>query len=197
MWIAPVVARATTRNRTHGKTTLFPWWAGSVSREMGHNFPANPLWNGVASSGSLRGEALRVGASLNTFGARGRLSVWGPPLFSPGHLACEPLCVSHHTACRFAEKTRFFRSLRAGRPRPCTFRLLWVAGLPRGPDTSPVKARWGRDGGPGGKGNPRPRRRWGFPSPRTGAARGVPPPPDGSSAGVSLPPGRAEPVRRR
>ncbi|WP_300806622.1 hypothetical protein [uncultured Desulfovibrio sp.] len=27
----------------------------------------------------------------------------------------ETLCVSNHTACRFAEKARFFRSLRAGR----------------------------------------------------------------------------------
>ena len=27
----------------------------------------------------------------------------------------ETLCVSNHTACRFAEKTRFFRSLWAGR----------------------------------------------------------------------------------
>ena len=31
------------------------------------------------------------------------------------HLPCETLCVSHHTAWRFAEKTRFFRSLWAGR----------------------------------------------------------------------------------
>ena len=27
----------------------------------------------------------------------------------------EMLCISNHTACRFAEKARFFRSLRAGR----------------------------------------------------------------------------------
>ncbi|HIX41399.1 MAG TPA: hypothetical protein H9857_11480, partial [Candidatus Desulfovibrio intestinigallinarum] len=27
----------------------------------------------------------------------------------------EMLCISNHTACRFAEKTRFFRSLWAGR----------------------------------------------------------------------------------
>ena len=43
MWIALVVARATTSDRTHGKTTLFPYCEGSVNREIGHNFPANPL----------------------------------------------------------------------------------------------------------------------------------------------------------
>ena len=43
MWIALVVARAATRNRTHGKTTLFPWCEGSVSIEIEHNFNANPL----------------------------------------------------------------------------------------------------------------------------------------------------------
>ncbi|WP_300801123.1 hypothetical protein, partial [uncultured Desulfovibrio sp.] len=31
------------------------------------------------------------------------------------HFQFETLCVSNHTACRFAEKTRFFRSLLAGR----------------------------------------------------------------------------------
>ena len=31
------------------------------------------------------------------------------------HFQFEMLCISNHTACRFAEKTRFFRSLRAGR----------------------------------------------------------------------------------
>ena len=31
------------------------------------------------------------------------------------HFEFETLRVSNHTACRFAEKTRFFRSLRAGR----------------------------------------------------------------------------------
>ena len=33
----------------------------------------------------------------------------------PGLFQFETLCVSNHTACRFAEKTRFFRSLWAGR----------------------------------------------------------------------------------
>ena len=32
-----------------------------------------------------------------------------------GHFQFETLYVSKHTACRFAEKTRFFRSLWAGR----------------------------------------------------------------------------------
>ena len=31
------------------------------------------------------------------------------------HFQFEMLCISNHTACRFAEKTRFFRSLWAGR----------------------------------------------------------------------------------
>ena len=31
------------------------------------------------------------------------------------HFQFEMLCISNHTVCRFAEKTRFFRSLRAGR----------------------------------------------------------------------------------
>ena len=31
------------------------------------------------------------------------------------HFPFETLCVSNHTAWRFAEKTRFFRSLSAGR----------------------------------------------------------------------------------
>ncbi|HJA76631.1 MAG TPA: hypothetical protein H9774_07170 [Candidatus Desulfovibrio gallistercoris] len=31
------------------------------------------------------------------------------------HFQFETLCVSNHTACRFAEKARFFRSLSAGR----------------------------------------------------------------------------------
>ena len=44
MWIALVVARATIRNRTHGKTTLFPSCEGSVSMEIGHDFHANPLY---------------------------------------------------------------------------------------------------------------------------------------------------------
>ena len=43
MWTALVVARATTRNRTHGKTTLFPQCEGS-SIEIGHDFNANPLY---------------------------------------------------------------------------------------------------------------------------------------------------------
>ncbi len=33
------------------------------------------------------------------------------------HFQFETLCFSNHTACRFAEKARFFRSLRAGRRR--------------------------------------------------------------------------------
>ena len=33
----------------------------------------------------------------------------------PEHFQFETLCVSNHTACRFAEKARFFRSLWAGR----------------------------------------------------------------------------------
>ena len=53
-----------------------------------------------------------------TFG-KGKLLwkyVTTPPLASNlGHFQFEALCVSNHTACRFAEKTRFFRSLLAGR----------------------------------------------------------------------------------
>ena len=51
IWIALVVARATIHNRTHGKTTLFPLCEGSASREMGHDFPANPLRAGSAEQG--------------------------------------------------------------------------------------------------------------------------------------------------
>ena len=31
------------------------------------------------------------------------------------HVQFEMLCISNHTACRFAEKAQFFRSLLAGR----------------------------------------------------------------------------------
>ncbi|MDM8214911.1 hypothetical protein QUW15_01835 [Desulfovibrio piger] len=36
------------------------------------------------------------------------------------HFQFETLCVSNHTACRFAEKAQFFRSVWAGRRAPTT-----------------------------------------------------------------------------
>ena len=62
----------------------------------------------------------------------------------------------YHTACRFVEKTRFFRSLWAG--RRC------AAASFKGETLE--QARWGRVGGLGGKGNP------------SRASRGVPLPPN-------------------
>ena len=45
-----------------------------------------------------------------------RVRKWLPFTYTSGlDFQFETLCVSNHTACRFAEKTRFFRSLRAGR----------------------------------------------------------------------------------
>ena len=38
-----------------------------------------------------------------------------PLAYKPEYFQFEMLCISNHTACRFAEKTRFFRSLRTGR----------------------------------------------------------------------------------
>ena len=40
----------------------------------------------------------------------------------------ETLCVSNHTACRFAEKTRFFRSLWAGRRNTAASHLAFFKG---------------------------------------------------------------------
>ena len=40
----------------------------------------------------------------------------------------ETLCVSNHTACRFAEKTRFFRSLWAGRRCAAASRFTFFKG---------------------------------------------------------------------
>ena len=151
---------------------------------------------------------------------RGRHSPQGRrPRFrlSPSeHFQFEMRSISNHTACRFAEKARFFRSLWAGRRCAAASRFIFFkvetlpilpfllpakrvgirmrppamsagsnAKQPRGPVTPagllhdcgtgaffretvaagkaaasplrrilPNKARWGRDGGLGGKGNP-------------------------------------------
>ena len=50
-----------------------------------------------------------------TAGAGKRLILRIAPSFKIEHFQFETRCVSNHTACRFAEKTRFFRSLWAGR----------------------------------------------------------------------------------
>ena len=96
------------------------------------------------------------------------------PISKREHFEFEMLCISNHTACRFAEKARFFRSVRAG--RRCTARKRKNISAPqkeRCPAVSiimtcrrgtairalsrafpfPVillnKARWGRGGGRG------------------------------------------------
>ena len=53
---------------------------------------------------------------------------------------------AHQLKCHKTSKTKTKKRYR--------LRLLLGTGLPRVPDSSPVKARWGRDGGLGGKGNP-------------------------------------------
>ena len=90
-------------------------------------------------------------------------------------------CVSNHTACRFAEKTRFFRSLRAGRRCVAASRFLFFKDttlITRRRGTAmralsrafpfPVillnKARWGRGGGQG-EGTPPLARAEGVPLP--------------------------------
>ena len=57
----------------------------------------------------LAGENRISAVDAPSFGA----TVW--PLSALEHFQFETLRVSNHTACRFAEKVRFFRSLRAGR----------------------------------------------------------------------------------
>ncbi|HIX40386.1 MAG TPA: hypothetical protein H9857_06255, partial [Candidatus Desulfovibrio intestinigallinarum] len=42
------------------------------------------------------------------------------------HFQFEMFCISNHTACRFAEKTRFFRSLWAGRRCAATSRFTFL-----------------------------------------------------------------------
>ena len=46
---------------------------------------------------------------------RGRVLLLALCCIFLGYFPFEMLCVSNHTVCRFAEKKRFFRSLRAGR----------------------------------------------------------------------------------
>ena len=52
-------------------------------------------------------------------------------LLTPEFFQFETLCVSNPMACRFAEKTRFFRSLWAGRRRAAAsrFTFLYVEAL--------------------------------------------------------------------
>ena len=44
------------------------------------------------------------------------------------HFQFEMLCISNHTACRFAEKARFFRSLWAGRRCAAASRFTFFKG---------------------------------------------------------------------
>lgn len=72
-------------------------------------FTPVPSRAGMSTSGVRRPCGRRRGGRCQACAAR---SVQDPHLHSPNlsltHLQCEALCVSHHTACRFAQKTRFF-----------------------------------------------------------------------------------------
>ena len=120
-------------------------------------------------------------------GSRGLLSEGVAPLhhiFPIKPFPFETLHVSHHTACRFAKKTDVPTHI-----GPAAFAaVLRVAFFQR---QHLVKARWGKGGGPGGRGSDRKAARRAVPVRRrrslTGidsratpsrARRGGPPPPD-------------------
>ena len=75
-------------------------------------------------------------------------------LIPAGRQALPPHVLPFSTAKRTGHiNSNFTKTSKTKTKKRYRLRLSLGAGLPRVPDSSPVKARWGRDGGLGGKGN--------------------------------------------
>ena len=106
----------------HGSTSLrLPWRADNEYPEVAASFARlrdayeQELARAYASAPMNQSQSLRVRSPLLRETAPGIL---GQRILEGLHFQFEMLRISNHTACRFAEKTRFFRSLWAGRRCP-------------------------------------------------------------------------------
>ena len=95
---------------------------GDVCRGTGSGSAAAPCLPDQSALGKGRGawgEELQERLSSERLGPLALAEGFPFPPNKLEHFQFETLRVSNHTACRFAEKTRFFRSLWAGAGRRC------------------------------------------------------------------------------